>query len=192
MTRKNRDRKRQNGQRPRKFDRRADTVDRRGTPYLDFWREMEGKFAQFTVMLGILTTVDGSANVLTSAATGSLVDTGRKRILVTNHHVYSEFRFDKSNDPQSKLVMVTESDPFFWDISVAECIGFDKDVDLAVLSLQPEHVTQAGRLFAQSTAWPPRRPDVGMFAITMGYPGEGRELCQTVSSRRGRYLYTVV
>ena len=158
MPRKKPDRKRRNRETRRQIDRRSAGVDDSGLANLDRWREKENIFDLFTVMLAIATKENvGSLHVITNA-TGSLVDTGQKQILVTNHHVYSEFRLHQSKDPHSKLIMSGASGGPFLDISEVGCLSFDEEFDLAVLAVPPKRVITEGKLFAQSETWPPRPP----------------------------------
>lgn len=128
----------------------------------------------FTVMLAITTGEGAQATDVISNATGSLVYTGRKEILVTNHHVYAEFSQRRQEAPNTKLIMSGAHGHRFLDISEAEVLSRDQTSDLAVLHIPKQHVLRQGKLFSVFPSWPPRRPEPGMLAVVYGYPGQGR------------------
>jgi len=145
------------------------------TPH-EFAQLTEKYAAPFTVMLAITTTNNPvAADVLTNA-TGSFVYTGQKELLVTNHHVYDAFQAYRRENPHTKLAMSGADGSRFLDISEAEVLGLDKDLDLAVLHIPRQHVRRQGKMWWVPGSWPPRRPEVGMIAVLLGYPGEGRTL----------------
>jgi hypothetical protein len=55
-------------------------------------------------MLVITTGNSPTANDVCANATGTLINTGKNQFLVTNHHVYAEFRSRKDKDAHGKLI----------------------------------------------------------------------------------------
>jgi hypothetical protein len=137
--------------------------------------EMIETYAQpFTVMLAITTAERPMAADVITNATGSLVYTGQKELLVTNHHVYDKFRSLRQENHHTKLTMSGVHGSRFRDISDAAVLGLDNELDLAVLHVPAPYVFGQGKLFCVAESWPPRRPEVGVLTALIGYPGEGR------------------
>jgi hypothetical protein len=130
----------------------------------------------FVVMLAITGTENPVASDVCTNGTGSLVDTGAGKLLVTNHHVYEEFKRRRNELPCSQLVMSGVDGRPFVDISNQPCIASDEFYDLAVLAISPSIVEQQGKKFRLTPAWPPQRPKEGIRVVTVGYPGQGRHV----------------
>jgi hypothetical protein len=140
----------------------------------EFTTLIETYIEPFTVMLAIATGGNPLANDVISNATGSLVYTGRRDLLVTNHHVYAEFISRRGASSETVLMMSGADGFHYLDISEAEVLGTDRGRDLAVLHVPRRHVLGQGKWFSVFPSWPPRRPEAGMLAVLYGYPGEGR------------------
>ena len=117
----------------------------------------------------VVTAGDVAAN-----GTGSLIDTGTVKALVTNHHVYAYFRERHAEDFRARLMMSGADDVNFLDISEARVLALDEGRDLAVLSVPPYLVARQGKAFFACKVWPPRRPKPGLLVFCFGYPGQGR------------------
>ena len=131
-------------------------------------------FSPFTVMLGITETEYSRPTDPLQHGTGSLIETGQNKLLITNHHVYEEFVKSREKNPFGRFVMSGAGGKPFVDISAAPCIASNEIVDLAVLAVPPSIVEQQGKAFYRAAEWPPRRPEAGMKVVIIGYPGEGR------------------
>jgi len=141
----------------------------------EFSELLEKRIAPFTVMLVIMPAESPVvADDVVASATGSLLYTGQKELLLTNHHVYDKFDSHRRKSPGTILAMSGVDGSRFLDISAAQVLGLDKQRDLAVLHVPSSHVRRQGKMWSVVTKWPPPRPDVGMIAILYGYPGEGR------------------
>jgi hypothetical protein len=143
----------------------------------EFAEMLEKYAAPFTVMLTITAKENPTANDVINNGTGSLVYTGQKNLLITNHHVYNTFRVCRQTNPHAKLGMSGAHDSLFVDISDIEVLGLDKNLELAVFEMPPQYVFGRGKLFyvPESKSWPPDRPAKGMKGVLIGYPGEGRQ-----------------
>ena len=130
-------------------------------------------------MLAITKGESPTANDVVANATGTLINTGTNQFLVTNHHVYAEFQSHQDNNSHSKLIMSGADGTRFLDISKAKCLGVDKALDLAVLSIPPLTVFTQKKLFLCPEKWPPPRAEKGMLAVLVGYPGAGRKVEQS-------------
>jgi hypothetical protein len=178
MPRTSRDRKRRNREtKLAMVNQRTDNSDAVRAAR-DFAQLLE-RLEPFTVMLRITTTDNPSAADVIANATGSLVFTGEKELLITNHHVYKAFQSYRDVSPSAKLIMSGSHGKLFLDISNVVCLGLDEELDLAVLYVPKRHVFRQGKLFLSPDRWPPDRPEVGMLAVLYGYPGEGRQVEQS-------------
>jgi Trypsin-like peptidase domain len=130
--------------------------------------------APFTVMLAITKIENPAAPDVFRNGTGTLVDTGQRKLLVTNHHVYEKFEECRREAPHTRLVMSGVDGQPFANISGETLIASDETRDLAVLAISPSIVEQLGKRFYRATAWPPRRPEVGARVVLVGYPAQGR------------------
>lgn len=140
---------------------------------------LEASFAKhiwpFTVMLAIADEFDSSPTGVQTNGSGTLINTGPRRLLVTNDHVYQAFQ-DRHDASGAKLLMSVKGG--FIDISDQPLVDRDPDFDLAVLYIPEELVFRRGKLFSPWPSWPPRRPEEGMGAFVYGYPGLGREVLE--------------
>jgi hypothetical protein len=128
----------------------------------------------FIVMLATTKTENPDSTDVCTNGTGSLIDTGQRRLLVTNHHVYDAFLKCRSEVPCSKLLMSGVDGTPFLTISDEQCVASDVTCDLAVLEIQPAIIERLGKRFYRSTSWPPKRPRKGAKVVVLGYPGQGR------------------
>ncbi len=140
----------------------------------EFAQLIEKYLDHFTVMLAITTKPDPTAEDILTNATGSLVHTGQKELLVTNEHFYERFLSYRASAHDAKMVISGTHGSRFLDISEAEVLGLDKELDLAVLHIPSLRVLRQGKMWSIADSWPPRRPEAGMMAVLYGYPGEGR------------------
>jgi hypothetical protein len=129
---------------------------------------------QFTVLLAITDGLAEGAEAVVNNGTGSLIDTGTGKFLVTNHHVYDWFRKRREANPQTKLLMSGGHGVNYLDISFAEVRALDQERDLAVLRIPAHYIESHGKRFYECSSWPPPRPEAGLLAIVHGYPGQGR------------------
>jgi len=137
------------------------------TPH-EFQALIEKHIDPYTVMLVITRTQNPFATDVVTNGTGTLVHTGTKDLLITNYHVYDAFLSCRQSVPDALLAMSGVSGSRFLDISAADVLGLDKDLDLAVLHIPSRHVWPQGKRLVVITPWPPRRPEVGMRAIVYG------------------------
>lgn len=181
MSAKNRDRKRGNREMRRRLVQERMPVASGDAAARDFALSVENGLDHFTVMLALATGKSSTANDVVANGTGTLVNIGQKSLVITNHHVYNKYKLTRANDPHAKLITSGTHDTYFVDISEAECLGTDKDLDLAVLSVPPPIVFNRGKLFLCPEKWPPPRAEKDMLAVLVGYPGEGRKVEQNGS-----------
>jgi hypothetical protein len=131
-------------------------------------------FAPVTVMLAVMDKSRESPSIVVANGTGTLVDTGTSRFLVTNHHVYEVFRSQPAFSPGAALKMSGADGADFLDVSESPILGLSEARDLAVLRVEEERVLAQGKRFISYRAWPPSRPVNGTSAYISGFPGDGR------------------
>jgi hypothetical protein len=148
-------------------------------------------FVPFTVMLAVMDKSKPSS-IIVKNGTGTLIDTGVSRFLVTNHHVYDFFRSLRADSPEIVLKMSGVDGADFLDISESRVAGLDKDHDLAVLCVPEERVLFQGKRFAVCESWPPQRPEEGIAAYIVGYPGQGRRQVADKVELRPAFALTTV
>ena len=79
----------------------------------------------YTVMLAFSEKPATRAEDVCDNGTGSLIDTGTAKLLVTNHHVYDHLRDLRFKNPESRLMMSGSHGVNYLDISEAEVVGLD-------------------------------------------------------------------
>jgi Trypsin-like peptidase domain len=136
---------------------------------------MEETLKQHTVMLAFSEQAATRAEDVCNNGTGSLVDTGAAKFLVTNYHVYNHFKDLQLNNPESRLMMSGANNINYINISTVDPVDTDDQRDLAVLKIPELTVRQLGKEFFKCATWPPPRPEEGMSVVVYGYPVEGRE-----------------
>lgn len=129
----------------------------------------------FMVMLAFAKAENPTAFDVSNNGTGALVDTGRIKLLVTNHHVCEAFGRHRTEMGFAKLVMCGRDGRPGVDVSDDEIIDSDRDCDLATIAVSPEKVALLGKRFFRLPCWPPERPRLGTRVVVVGYPGQGRE-----------------
>lgn len=106
--------------------------------------------------------------------TCALVDTGEIKAFVTCEHVWTAWRKYKHKHPSAELLVgLGNGAPL--NLSHAELIDCDKDIDLAVIraDVSPEQIRN--KLFYPIEEWPIPQPKVGDVVAIVGCPGRGRE-----------------
>lgn len=126
--------------------------------------------------------VTASATSVDHNGTGTLIDTGRRKILVTARHVIVKVREVRAEHPEAGFAvnLGNGTTPFFPEFEV---IDEDADLDLAVVSFPHLHRwTGHTKRYFPVRQWPipvPRRGD----AITIvGFPGCERRPYETFGS----------
>lgn len=106
--------------------------------------------------------------------TVSFLDLPGGKFLVTNQHVWDTFRAVRTRDASYKLALTGKGLTQPLDISDAELVSENQELDLCVLAYPPERIEGAGKEFCKPIAWPPRRTEEGDDVSITGYPGMRR------------------
>ena len=128
----------------------------------------------YTVLLAFTEQAATVAADICDNGTGTLIDTGTAKLLVTNHHVYNNLSKLRFKNLESRMLMSGAHGARFHDISKAVAVGPDAQRDLAVLPLPETYVTRQGKQFFKCPSWPPPRPEEGINVLIYGYPVQGR------------------
>ena len=104
------------------------------------------------------------------SASVTFIDTGQRKIAVTNEHVISEYR---------KLVKVHNDinfqlGSFSIDIE-SRLIDINKHCDLATFYIKPKEIESLNRQFCFTKSWTPKRIKEEELLIFAGYPGAFRD-----------------
>jgi hypothetical protein len=127
-----------------------------------------------TVLLAFSKGRANSAGDVCNNGTGSLIDTGAAKLLVTNYHVYDHLKDLRDEDGESQILLFGAHGINGLDVSEAIVLGRDDQRDLAVLHIPERYVAGQGKTFFKCPSWPPPRPRPGMPGLVYGYPVEGR------------------
>jgi hypothetical protein len=111
------------------------------------------------------------------SGTYSLIDTGKKRLLITCCHVWDEY--EKQHDTNSEAILAIS----FGDDN--SCVAFkdpknhrvsiNRDLDLVVLEFEPEEIKVSHqKKWFKISDWPISRIEKGNHIVTLGFPGAWR------------------
>lgn len=108
-------------------------------------------------------------------ATFGLVDTGRRKLMVTCHHVWGGFvKFQKTNPSATLAILLGENRPIL--LPAIQPIDSDDSLDIATFDMEPFLTSCRHRRFYpvfKNGVPPIRSKDI---LVTLGYLGEARHL----------------
>ena len=110
--------------------------------------------------------------------TYALIDTGKKRVLVTCCHVWDEY--EKHHDANLETVLAVSlgdgNSCIKFNNPENHRISIDRDLDLVVLEFEPEAVPVShNKSWFRISKWPIPRIEKGSHIVTMGFPGAWRK-----------------
>lgn len=113
------------------------------------------------------------AGVVNSGSFG-LVDTGKKKLLVTCWHVWEGFKSGILKDPKLEMCLGVDNErlPVF---SPEKPIDMDKDLDIAVFDMEPFLSVCGHSRFYPLTESPPEKIKGGDPLVIIGFPGHYRQ-----------------
>lgn len=103
---------------------------------------------------------------LTVGGTVTFLKTDRRCFGVTNRHVVESFR----EMTRARAKTHCQLDEMLFDPD-ARLIDEDIDLDIATLDVSESEIASIGATAFSPTQWPQGEPEVGEFAIAVGYPG---------------------
>ena len=114
---------------------------------------------------------------MVGSGTYALLDTGKRRVLVTCSHVWDEYqaKHDESPDTVLAVSLGEGRSNIAFKNPEKHRIAIDRDLDLVVLEFEPRwiSVTHQKRWFRVN--WPLRRIAKGEHIVTLGFPGAWRQ-----------------
>lgn len=105
-----------------------------------------------------------------NAGTVSFVDTGDRKLMITNDHTLENYYKLKKETMNAKIRvehLIFDSDDRIIDKS--------KFYDIVTFSIEEEELKQMNKNFAFSNEWPPNRAVKNEHIVFVGYPGNFRE-----------------
>lgn len=96
------------------------------------------------------------------------------KFMVTNHHVWDTFQIERANDSSYKLSLAGKGLIQPLDISDAELVSEDRDLDICVLAYPSERIEAIGKEYCELHDWLPSRAESGDDISVTGYPGMRR------------------
>jgi hypothetical protein len=127
-------------------------------------------------------------NIIANGSYG-LIDTARKKLLVTCWHVWDEYRKLHERDSALRMLLCLDRNPPVV-LDPVEPIGQDERLDIATFDLEPLQGVLGDRRFYPLCQKPPPQVHVGDKLALIGYPGRFRhETDQGVQF--GRFAYGI-
>ena len=136
-------------------------------------REIANKLSFFTIPIYFVNNQESlSPGGILKNATGVLIDTGKKHILVTCEHVWSAFEEERLVNKNLVLGFGRGNGERLVFIN-PQLIDMDKDYDIAVFDFNFKDIF-GKKAFYSSDYWPPSVPAVKDAVFLLGYPGQYR------------------
>lgn len=114
--------------------------------------------------------------------TASFIQLPSGKFILTNYHVWNTFHDGRANDSTYKLALMGRGFTQPIDLSDAQLISEDRDLDLCVLSYPSERVESLGKEYCNLTDWPPARAMEGDDVSVTGFPGVWRTVEEMLHS----------
>jgi hypothetical protein len=122
--------------------------------------------------VAIAMCVDGNeARDVFDNGTVSFVQIGGEKFILTNHHVWEAFEEYRKDSQSCRLAIGGDGLAQPIDISDAEVIDVDSDLDICVLRYPSERIENVGKEYCIVDSWPPRRASEGDDVVFCGFPG---------------------
>lgn len=124
--------------------------------------------------------------------TASLIQFPSRKLIVTNFHVWDEFRREREDDSNYRIALTGGGFVQPVDISDAQVVDESEQHDLCILEYPSERLEAVGKEYCVPPTWPPVRAADGEHVAIAGYPGIRRsaedvahpETGQTVNALR--------
>jgi hypothetical protein len=132
-------------------------------------------------------SLESAANVSANGSFG-LLDTGKKRLLVTCHHVWSAFQEARCGDASLRMLVCLDQNPPV--VLETPPIDEDKALDLATFDMESLVAACGGRKFFRLNQTSSHRLEKGDKLFFLGYPGCFRSVSEE-GVQFGRATYAV-
>jgi len=106
-------------------------------------------------------------------ATGTLLDTGKRKLLITSFHVWEEFLEKDGNGEGSDLQLCFFRGPGekIFTFDSPSPLDSNKDVDIVVFPFDNALPENNHKKYFKAATWPPARVRQGDAIFLVGYPG---------------------
>jgi hypothetical protein len=133
---------------------------------------VEPEVRQFCGPLYFARSLESASGVINNGSFG-LIDTGRKKMLVTCHHVWNDFQKAQQQNPELKMLVCLDSGPFVV-LDAEKPLGEDKKLDIATFDMEPLLGACGGRKYYPLNQKPPRKVERGAVLFVVGFPAHFR------------------
>ena len=135
-----------------------------------------------------LPSENATPDTIYANGTVGLIDTGKKKLLVTCAHVWSEFLNYRSKNPLARLSVIFENGPGLPEqILDSSLLGFDDGIDMAVFEAHPERWRMGKKQFHRVPFWPIPKARDGDLVAFLGFSGRSRK----TNPQLGMFNYSV-
>lgn len=136
------------------------------------------QFSPFASMLFFAPGNNLTPETVAFNGTAALVDTGKRKLILTNSHVYRRFRELRSETPSLAMFLTGSHQTQIVELKDTHLVDEGGSaVDLAAFALEhPEQVGLIGKSYFRAAAWPPARPIAETTAVVVGFVGEHRQV----------------
>jgi hypothetical protein len=114
---------------------------------------------------------------IVGCGTYALIDTGKRRVLVTCCHVWDDYETHHDADEEAVLAVSfgDGNSCFAFKSPKNHLVSIDRDLDLVVLEFEPEEIKFSHKKsWFQISEWPIPRIEKGKRIVTLGFPGAWR------------------
>jgi len=109
--------------------------------------------------------------------TFGLVDTGKRKLLITCYHVWDGFQKARLESPELKMcIILGQGNPIVF--APDRPIGEDQKIDIATFDMEPFLTVCGERKFYPLHRNPPRKINRGDVAYLIGFPGHFRRVAE--------------
>lgn len=134
--------------------------------------------------VAIAMCVDGNeARDVFNNGTASFVKIGDEKCILTNHHVWDAFQEYRISSQSCRLAVGGEGLAQPIDISDAQVIDIDSDLDICVLRYPSERIESTGKEYCIVASWPPKRASAGDYVVFCGFPGNRAKVSKMQTPR---------
>lgn len=117
-----------------------------------------------------------SARGVYNNGTVSFMEFPDGKFIVTNFHVWNQFRLDRKRDNTCRVYIAGTGLSKPLDISDAVVVSENEQLDLCVLSFPHEQIEVMGKEYARLQVWPPFRAQNNDGIAIVGFPGIRRQV----------------
>ena len=150
---------------------------------------VEPEVRQFCGPLYFARSLETASGVINNGSFG-LIDTGSKKMLVTCHHVWNDFKKARQKNPELKMLVCLDSG-LFVVLDAEKPLGEDEKLDIATFDMDSLLAACGGRKFYPLNQKPPRKVKRGDVLFVVGFPGHFRQV-KDIHLSYGRQAFAIV